>query len=175
MVLLQGMRVARACLKAVNAESKMLNGLGTSGTLVTKLPDESVKGWFGYLDEHASKVEEVVFQQRMDREGGRAVPQKVAMMSICLTHGRLEEQGPPDRGSHRRRREHNWSPLIATRPGEEAGLRTPLSPLQGRGGKTPGRRLWPELLPRSALPRSVHCVRTCTCSASRGTRGSSSY
>ena len=49
--------------------------------------DEYVKGWFGYLDQHASEAEEVVFQRWMDREGGRAVRHKVALLSTRLTHG----------------------------------------------------------------------------------------
>ena len=73
--MLQGMRLAQTCLRAVQAEKIMLIGLGTIGKLWSKLPDKYSREWFGYLDKHSDKDQEVMFQRWMDREGRRAVCQ----------------------------------------------------------------------------------------------------
>ena len=80
------MRVTRAFLRAIKAENKMLSGLGTIGTLLMKLSGEYCKEWFRYTNEHAGKDKGKVFQQWMDREGRRAVRQKVALISTQLNH-----------------------------------------------------------------------------------------
>ena len=64
--MLQGMRSARACLRAVQAKKMMLIRLGTIGRLVSKLPDKYSREWYGYLDKHSDKKQDVIFQRWMD-------------------------------------------------------------------------------------------------------------
>ena len=78
------MRETRVCLRAVNAESQMLSGLGTIGKLLGKLPDSYGKGWYQHHEEHWDGDMGNVFQQWMDREGRQAVSQKVEKMNSRL-------------------------------------------------------------------------------------------
>ena len=99
--MIQGHAFGMSMAKDVQEKNMMLIGLGLIGRLVSKLPDKCSREWYGYLDKHSDKEQDVIFLRWMDREGRRVVGQKVEQMSTQLVHGQAGVAGAGGAGAQR--------------------------------------------------------------------------
>ena len=85
--LVQGIRHARTCLRAVNAENDLFTSFFTVGTLVDKLAEAMQSRWFYYQTDHPDEEDHMHFMRWMEVEGKAAMKQGLTVLVAVYQKG----------------------------------------------------------------------------------------